>query len=324
MLVRSFRDSEAWQASHELTLKVYGVTRQFPREELFGLTSQLRRAASSIAANLAEGYGRHSKPENQALLSNRKRLAARNGVLSPAGQGFGLSGRRHDERLDADDETSRATVGRNRTQPRLSPERLTAHGSRLTAHGSRLTAHGSRLTAHGSRLTNMFPSLISDPPPLVVFELDESGVTAVRRDPRTLDVVARTERDLAPGTLDVSAAHPNIRDIEAVENAVEEILVELGRLPRPEAAVLLPDGASRVTLLDFADLPGSAERLQLIRFRLASRAVRDRFGRIAYRVDKTEQGGRRVACRPSARDSGPVRARAGPSTSGPATWAARY
>ncbi|MBI1357803.1 MAG: four helix bundle protein [Acidobacteria bacterium] len=63
MLVRSFRDSEAWQASHELTLRIYGVTRQFPREELFGLTSQLRRAASSIAANLAEGYGRHSKSE---------------------------------------------------------------------------------------------------------------------------------------------------------------------------------------------------------------------------------------------------------------------
>ena len=49
--------------AHELTLRVYQETRSFPREELFGVTSQLRRAASAIAANLAEGYGRHSKAE---------------------------------------------------------------------------------------------------------------------------------------------------------------------------------------------------------------------------------------------------------------------
>ncbi|MBI1357804.1 MAG: hypothetical protein GC160_26000 [Acidobacteria bacterium] len=140
------------------------------------------------------------------------------------------------------------------------------------------------------------PSLISDPPPLVVFEFDESGVTAVRRDPRTLDVVARAERSFAPGVLDVSAAHPNIRDIESVETAVEEILVELGPLPRPEAAILLPDGASRLTLLDFTDLPGSAEeRLKLIRFRLVKSVPFDiDSARIAYRVDKVEAGRRRV------------------------------
>lgn len=63
MLVRSFRDSDAWRAAHELTLRVYRETKTFPREELFGVTSQLRRAASSVPANLAEGYGRHSKAE---------------------------------------------------------------------------------------------------------------------------------------------------------------------------------------------------------------------------------------------------------------------
>lgn len=63
MLVKSFRDSDAWRMAHELTLRVYQETRSFPREELFGVTSQLRRAASSIAANVAEGYGRHSKAE---------------------------------------------------------------------------------------------------------------------------------------------------------------------------------------------------------------------------------------------------------------------
>jgi len=141
----------------------------------------------------------------------------------------------------------------------------------------------------------MLPSLISDPPPLIVFEVDESGVTAVRRDGRSLDVVGKAERSLPPGALDVSAAHPNIRDIEAVEAAIEEILVELGPLPRPEAAILLPDGASRLTLLDFDELPGSAdERLKLIRFRLAKSVPFDiDSARITYHVEKTG-GGRRV------------------------------
>ncbi len=137
-------------------------------------------------------------------------------------------------------------------------------------------------------------SLISDPPPLVVFEFDESGVTAVRRDARTLDIAAKAERSLDPGVLDVSVAHPNIRDIEAVERAVEEILVELGPLPRPEAAVILPDGASRLTLLDFDELPGSAEeRQKLIRFRLLKSVPFDiESARIAYHVDKTGAGKR--------------------------------
>lgn len=50
-----------WQKGMDLVSSVYSVTREFPREEQFGLTSQLRRAAVSIPANLAEGYGRKSK-----------------------------------------------------------------------------------------------------------------------------------------------------------------------------------------------------------------------------------------------------------------------
>lgn len=140
----------------------------------------------------------------------------------------------------------------------------------------------------------MATHLISDPPPLIVFEFDESGVTAVRRDPRTLDVAAKAERAFAPGVLDVSAAHPNMRDVEAVEQAVEEILLELGSLPRPEAAIILPDGASRLTLLDFDDLPGSAdERLKLIQFRLSKSVPFDiDSARIAYHVEKAGNGRR--------------------------------
>jgi four helix bundle protein len=63
MAVQSFRDSIAWQKAMELSTAVYGATRTFPREEMFGLTSQLRRASVSIASNIAEGQGRLTSNE---------------------------------------------------------------------------------------------------------------------------------------------------------------------------------------------------------------------------------------------------------------------
>ena len=56
--MKDFRDLKVWQRAHQLTLGVYQVTATFPKEELYGITSQLRRATSSISANLAEGCGR--------------------------------------------------------------------------------------------------------------------------------------------------------------------------------------------------------------------------------------------------------------------------
>lgn len=61
-----------WRRAHELTLLVYKMTKNFPREELFGLTSQIRRASVSIAANIVEGYARNSKKEFQNFLSISK------------------------------------------------------------------------------------------------------------------------------------------------------------------------------------------------------------------------------------------------------------
>lgn len=52
-----------WQKAHELTLLVYRSTAEFPREEVYGLTAQIRRACASIPANLAEGCGRNGNPE---------------------------------------------------------------------------------------------------------------------------------------------------------------------------------------------------------------------------------------------------------------------
>jgi four helix bundle protein len=61
--MKSFKDLLVWQRAHALTLSVYEMTAALPREEKFGLQSQIRRASSSIAANIAEGCGRGSNPE---------------------------------------------------------------------------------------------------------------------------------------------------------------------------------------------------------------------------------------------------------------------
>jgi len=55
---RDFHNLKVWQKSHQLTLAIYNVTRTFPPEEAYGMTSQMRRAAASIGANIAEGCGR--------------------------------------------------------------------------------------------------------------------------------------------------------------------------------------------------------------------------------------------------------------------------
>ena len=59
----SYRNLKVWQRSIELSVSVYQLTGGFPHEELYGLTSQLRRAAVSVASNIAEGYGRASRGE---------------------------------------------------------------------------------------------------------------------------------------------------------------------------------------------------------------------------------------------------------------------
>src|SRR6187200_2615370 len=56
--MQDFRNLIVWQKAHQLTLKVYAITKSFPTHEQFGLTSQLRRATSSVPTNLAEGCGK--------------------------------------------------------------------------------------------------------------------------------------------------------------------------------------------------------------------------------------------------------------------------
>ncbi len=61
--MKDFKELKVWAKAHEMTMGVYGATRCFPKEELYGLTSQLRRSAASMGANIAEGCGRRSDGE---------------------------------------------------------------------------------------------------------------------------------------------------------------------------------------------------------------------------------------------------------------------
>ncbi len=61
--MRDFKELTVWQKAHEMTLNIYRATNSFPKEESYGLTSQIRRAAGSVPANIAEGCGRNSDAE---------------------------------------------------------------------------------------------------------------------------------------------------------------------------------------------------------------------------------------------------------------------
>jgi four helix bundle protein len=61
--MQNYKDLKVWEKAHSFTLKVYEATKSFPKEELYSLTNQLRRSASSIPANIAEGSGKNSQLE---------------------------------------------------------------------------------------------------------------------------------------------------------------------------------------------------------------------------------------------------------------------
>ena len=68
MPTQSFRDLIVWQKSRDLTVEIYRITEYFPKSELYGLTSQMRRAVISISSNIAESYHRfHKKEKNQFI-----------------------------------------------------------------------------------------------------------------------------------------------------------------------------------------------------------------------------------------------------------------
>jgi four helix bundle protein len=66
---RTFRDLLVWQKSHALALNIYRATARFPKSEQYGLVAQMQRAAVSVPANIAEGFGRSSKLEKRRFLN---------------------------------------------------------------------------------------------------------------------------------------------------------------------------------------------------------------------------------------------------------------
>ncbi len=67
--MRDFKQLKVWEKSHKFTLAIYQITGHFPKNELYGLTSQLRRSASSVPTNIAEGYGRSGQTERSHFLN---------------------------------------------------------------------------------------------------------------------------------------------------------------------------------------------------------------------------------------------------------------
>jgi four helix bundle protein len=68
--MKNFRDLQIWCRSHGLALEIYRITREFPKSELYGLVSQMRRSSSSIPTNIAEGCGRNTERDFARFLDN--------------------------------------------------------------------------------------------------------------------------------------------------------------------------------------------------------------------------------------------------------------
>ncbi|MBU4360374.1 four helix bundle protein [Candidatus Parcubacteria bacterium] len=67
--IKKFTDLDAWKEGHELVLMIYKITKEFPKDELFGLVSQLRRCAVSITSNIAEGFSRQTYKDKSHFYS---------------------------------------------------------------------------------------------------------------------------------------------------------------------------------------------------------------------------------------------------------------
>lgn len=85
--MRDFREIKVWAKAHLLTLEIYKVTATFPRDEIYGLTSQLRRSSASIGANIAEGFGKRGQQRARAIPPDRDGICERGRVSYPLSQG---------------------------------------------------------------------------------------------------------------------------------------------------------------------------------------------------------------------------------------------
>jgi type IV pilus assembly protein PilM len=111
---------------------------------------------------------------------------------------------------------------------------------------------------------------LQDPPPALIFEITETGVSLARMGPKSRLPETMAFAPLAPGTVEASPVKENIHHPEALDQALAQVLEQAAPLrKRKDAALLLPDNCARLAVLEFETLPSdSGERLTLIRWRL--------------------------------------------------------
>ncbi|MEK7547217.1 MAG: four helix bundle protein [Patescibacteria group bacterium] len=92
--IKDFKDLNSWQEAHKLVIMVYETTKIFPREEIFGLVSQMRRAAISVTSNIAEGFGRQGYKEKIQFyyLAQGSLIELKNQILAAKDIGYMKSG----------------------------------------------------------------------------------------------------------------------------------------------------------------------------------------------------------------------------------------
>lgn len=95
--MRDFRQLQVWELAHQLVLAVYKITQEFPKHELYGLTSQMRRCSASIAANIAEGCGRAGNGDFHRFLSTAMGSAVELEYFLLLSRDLGLIGHSYDE-----------------------------------------------------------------------------------------------------------------------------------------------------------------------------------------------------------------------------------
>ena len=111
--MQSYKDLLVFKKSYEQAVEMYGLTKSFPREEMFGLASQIRRAAVSIPLNIAEGYGKVEKgKELVRFLSMAKGSSAEMEVLLDLAKDIGyLSDDRHRQTMEKQEEVGKMLTG---------------------------------------------------------------------------------------------------------------------------------------------------------------------------------------------------------------------
>jgi four helix bundle protein len=115
--MHSFKELKVWQKAIMLNTSIYEVTKLFPKEELYGLTNQMRRAAVSVASNIAEGSRRNSKREFSQFLGIAKGSLAELETQAIIASNVGvLSGEIMDRLASEFDELSRMLLGLQRSQ----------------------------------------------------------------------------------------------------------------------------------------------------------------------------------------------------------------